>query len=1199
MTRTLTLLLIILVSLLHPVSLRAQGCETMSLSFEHYEPCKFRAKYAITADCYNQINVSLDQGEFFNLEANVAEGWVIEQLSPSELLITNSNGVFPNGSSWFMNFSYFVVGGGTPNLILLYDNTCVMEGCETILVLDACPSSCVSGIVYRECEEDVYFDQPGLENWVVQLLDNAGNVQDELLSGMDGTYEFCDVSPGEYTVRLEVPNGWTPIFPASGMLAVTVDPGVNPTARFGACPDCGCDLVDLVIQQEASTTDTAFYSVSMFSASAFCFESLDIEVLEGTLIGWDIDLPGWSVEEVIPGHLHIEPFYPFILEELLQDLRIQVVSSDTAHIYMAANWKAKQKGKCETDERFPSPPKNYNVTCCPTGMVPGPELVDNGHFGLLTPPSTDYAYGPGPLSSGENYIMDQAQAFASNPAWVCPGIFNIWDMYLAVDGSTNNSLFAWKQQVTGLTANTEYIFCAWLNNLVKPGKNFNFPVIELVIQDDFSPFTTWTSTPLILPESPDVWVNHSINWTAPASPSASYTIKIRSLDISAIGNDFAIDQISFRSCTPVPDTCICNDPEMILTQNGIDYPLACTKGAPTFVLPCPVNDVVISGFFGCESVNGGLCDETVVNWEVSGPNNVYLSGSTTNFPSVQFLASSINAPGTYQLNLSTLCPGSTDSCVCTARWIQEACDTCHCGGFDHLYLRGPQGAPSQPLICGGPPITLVCPDPGQGFTITGNFACEGDTCPNEHLIEWGLTQPDGTIINMSFWDNDPLFGITLLPNYFNQSGVYTLNLTGYCGDDTCHCELTFIVDCPNQCPCDIANILALQQQVNKGFAVSVSNKSCKACFSPLALSKCEQVDWYLNSTNGTPIGSTWGNQTFCYLFPGSGTYTVVMQVTRWKPDGSLCESFAKTQTVSVSCIVWPDCATSILKNHTFSENGVPGDIAPGGMGSAPGWMAAEGHPTLLEGQFSESLDGWVMKLNGNYDQSDILMTEEIYCLSLNNPKGNLIIRHWGDPHENLNGKHIKDWKAVKAKQGQSSYPCDTNEEECFTLARFEDMPAPEEGDWYVTEIPYDITGWTSIDSCGDGNAGIPIRLAVSVWNHLSEDQCACPVSHTIYLDNICFDATLVSTNLPPIHELALRAYPNPTTGLLQVALPTAIQEQTHLEVYDLTGRMLIRQVVPVGEQAALLDLASLSGGMYFLRWTSRTQVLSRQRIVKD
>ncbi len=1188
------------------VSLPAQGCTSITYSVIKLEPCRYRLQVQnTTSDCYQQTMLNLDQATYYSWTANTAEGWVVEEVSPTELLVTHTNGLFPLTTTWVIEFSSYIPIGTDAKLICLYDDLCVLEGCESILDLESCPPICIDGNVYRECEELEYLDQPTLENWTIQLLDDMGNVLDEQLSGMDGTYQFCDLNPGVYHVQVIIPNGWSPSVPILGMIAITADPGVNPTARFGVCPDCGCDQVDFLIQQEASQTDTAYYAISMFNLSSYCYEYLEIEVLKGTLTGWDMAPFGWTIEEVLPGLLHMESFNTHIPEGNLQAQRIQIVSSDTAHIEVSAYWKAKADGKCRDDKKFPSPPKNANLTCCPDGFIAGPELVDNYDFNLNTAPATDYLYTPGPLSPGEIYIMNQVQAYASNPAWICPGIFDSSDTYLAVDGSGNNNLFAWKQTFTNLTPNTTYGFCAWFNNLVKPGQNFDTPLIEMVIQDDIAPFMTWTSTPYLLPENPDYWVSQSLNWTSPVPLSSSYTIKIRSLAAGSIGNDFAIDKISFRSCTPPPDTCVCNDPTMILTRNGIDYPLPCTKGAPSTVLPCPVGDAVVSGFFGCESINGNLCDETVVNWQVNGP-NFSNSGSTTNFPSVLFSAATISAPGTYQLNLSTLCPGSADSCLCTAQWIQEVCDTCYCGGFDHLYLRGPQGAPSQALTCGGPAITLVCPDPGQGFTITGNFSCEGDSCPTEHLIEWGLTQPDGTIINMSFWDNDPLFGITLLPNYFNQSGVYTLNLTGYCGDDTCHCELTFIVDCPNQCPCDIADILALSDNVDKGFAVSYSNKSCTACFSPLALSKCEQVDWYINTTSGTPIGTTWGNQTYCHVFPASGTYTVNMVVTRLKPDGSLCEAFVKSQTVSVSCIVWPDCANSTLKNPSFNVDGVAGDIGPGGMGSAPGWMAAEGHPTLLEGSPPGNQDGWTMQLLGNFDDSDVLMTEDVYCLSKTD-KGTLSLRLAGDP---IPGASVKVGRKppggnaiiqlVPAKAGSPPpHPCQDKAVDCFTIANLEDLLPIEEGDWYDIQIPYDLSDWAAQDSCGDGSGGIPVRLAMYVWNPISADQCTCPTKHAVQIDHLCFDPETVSTKVPDQGMATITIYPNPTTGQLRVNLPTQSGNGNRLEVVDLTGRLLISQVIPTGEWSQQIDLSPLSSGLYFLRWTDGIRTLARQRVVKE
>ena len=32
------------------------------------------------------------------------------------------------------------------------------------------------------------------------------------------------------------------------------------------------------------------------------------------------------------------------------------------------------------------------------------------------------------------------------------------------------------------------------------------------------------------------------------------------------------------------------------------------------------------------------------------------------------------------------------------------------------------------------------------------------------------------------------------------------------------------------------------------------------------------------------------------------------------------------------------------------------------------------------------------------------------------------VQHWGDPHENLNGKHIKDWGGAEGWDGRRRHP---------------------------------------------------------------------------------------------------------------------------------------------------------------------------------
>ncbi|MBK7343715.1 MAG: LamG domain-containing protein [Saprospiraceae bacterium] len=988
---------------------------------------------------------------------------------------------------------------------------------------------------------------------------------------------------------------------------------------------------------------------------------------------------GW--EAVILDPLHAE-FTAISSDEPLaiHGVAIGSATNPTANrmlVTLVGDGNAMPEAMCEDSITIQDPTKYIELTCCPSGHVAGPELVVDGHFVGPNLPATDYTpWVSGPITQGQVAIFDMNQAYAANNNWVTPGFFNVFDTYLAADGHGTINQAAWSQQVTGLTPDAEYRFCTLVANLVKSGKNFDDPSIVLQIVDDANNSNTWTSSPLSVPENPKQWVSHSMTWTAPSPLSTSYTLRILSTVQDAIGNDFALDQVSFRECSSPPvDTCckdlqtFCDDLEagivfsadsckitmdlsallpcytiewvdwgqgpeygpwtpstfpypmhtfagngtypisylaiayndsnficlekivtdtitvqcqscscgksgFTLEMNGQTTNLFCYKGAPTPQLNCPAGDIMISGFFGCVDPADQLCDETAVNYTVTGPNGIIDQGATTNFPTFFFSASQVSTPGMYTLTATTLCTGQTDSCECVATWIMPPCDTCAtvpigleawwpmdevggeadanelngnhpatsfpgpiglggpdpvvgkvdvtstllgalefagpnpgsylsvgntpalnfgngafsidawimttmptqtspivdklasqstgysfsiqgtsslafptlaigttngievfqgpaitvgqwnfvsvvvdppkvyfctggdpggsstfsssghtmlgiptasnslplligrnplnphwqivideleifstavdssemkriwaadslgkcdpsivcvCGGFQDMFVRTPQGAMNMAVTCGGAPLTIPCPDPGKGFHLTGVFDCAGGACPPDHQIDWTLVhQNSATTHSGGFQDNDAFFGIHILPTYISQPGMYTLTMTGYCNGDTCVCEVQFIIDCPDLCPCDIQDILAFSANVNQGFAVALANKSCKACFSPLAVSDCETVEWYVGSTSGTPIGTSIGSQTFCYTFPFSGTYTINMVVTRLKPDGSLCEVFVYSKSITVTCLKSPICTTSVFPNPGFGEGAIGGHMTMGG-----------------------------------------------------------------------------------------------------------------------------------------------------------------------------------------------------------------------------------------------------------------------------
>ncbi|NUO01435.1 MAG: HYR domain-containing protein, partial [Saprospiraceae bacterium] len=383
-------------------------------------------------------------------------------------------------------------------------------------------------------------------------------------------------------------------------------------------------------------------------------------------------------------------------------------------------------------------------------------------------------------------------------------------------------------------------------------------------------------------------------------------------------NDISII-VTYQGCSDtsnvynlfIEECCVCKS-ELALSHNGVEYPLFCdphTGFIPS--LPCLVSDVLVSGYIGFFNQNSGEpCEETPVIWELTHPDGHTQVGLTSNFSFFIFPKDSVDEPGLYCLTLTTISPDGLDTCICKVRWIQEPCDDCYCGTFSNLFFPLNRVVLGTSTICDAPEeITIPCPSPGKSIQLTGLFQCAGPNCPPTAQVTWELYRLPNTTTPVA-WNSttaNPYFGISILPAWYAIPGSYELRLVGHCGQQECPCIVRFRVDCPDPCPCDVA---ALDAAVNQGFAVVKYPTSCKACFVPVALSDCETVEWYLNSANGPLIGTSVGNNAICHTFPGSGTYTVVMVVTRRRSDGSLCEVFTKSQTVTLSCLIISDCTDS-------------------------------------------------------------------------------------------------------------------------------------------------------------------------------------------------------------------------------------------------------------------------------------------------
>jgi hypothetical protein len=519
------------------------------------------------------------------------------------------------------------------------------------------------------------------------------------------------------------------------------------------------------------------------------------------------------------------------------------------------------------------------------------------------------------------------------------------------------------------------------------------------------------------------------------------------------------------------------------------------------------------------------------------------------------------------------------------------CDTCFCAtpSFTNLFLRGP-GGPSIPIHCETSFDNIGCPDPGYGFILTGLFECAGDSCDTEPYVYWELTGPSGgNVANGS--TPGSYFGVNLLPAYFVQAGIYTMKLTGFCNFDTCTCEFQFVVDCPAQCPCDIND---LQADVNQGFNHVLLPRQCQACFTPIALSECDSVYWYNGDPNGTPIGASIGNNSFCFTFSSSGIYTIFMEVTRKKPDGSNCESFRKSQTVRISCGISPLCDKSVYSNPTFSESAVAGGFYSGG--SSFGWNGLLGEPMVTEGE-EGSLDGWTIEIWGNLDTFAVLSNLNAICLERDT--GTITLRTEKPKKKKLPIVGV-DPKNENLKfhifQGDNFSPDDCNGIDCYELAKIP-LSFLIEDEWYEVQIPYDLRGKMAMDSCAGGQ-GVLVRPALFVSNIFGSNQGGADTYSSVHIDDLCFDGTIVAVNNPG-QASGIRIFPNPTTGLLNIEMPYIPYTGISLQVISLTGQQILGKTAEPGISVQTIDASALPQGMYFLQVLSKGQVIVVNKFVKQ
>lgn len=810
---------------------------------------------------------------------------------------------------------------------------------------------------------------------------------------------------------------------------------------------------------------------------------------------------------------------------------------------------------------------------CPPNTIPGPELILNGTF---TAGNTGFASAyvalpptclPGEYTVANNVTPPILTSLCNNWSGLDHTLGAMAGNLFVADGSVTLGVDAWRQAVN-LSPNTLYNLCAFANNLNEINFDRPDPIVEAWILDNTLTPVTLLATTGMLPENPDVWVNMSASWTSPAALTNPYYLVFRTSGTSFEGNNFALDDISFRACKSAA-SCTCG------TFSDLNYrPF---QGAPNISIKCGDSLTVdcnlsipwtLNGLFACQ---GNNCPApTPMFWTLQDPSGAPVTNgpmsANPNF-TVSIPSATFSAAGLYTLTLGGIC--GTDTCYCKFYVKSPGCDTCECGVLEWAQFYR-EWDWNKPIACNNPnPLKVPCLKQGQNYFIHGNFTCSSKDCSSP-FVDWVLTRPSlpavtGTLAAPFY----PHFDLSLPGVHFTQAGTYTLTITRYCGSKPCSCTFTFEV-----LPCD-CNCNQLQAQVSQGFSVSGSVFTCKRQLKPIAnLCANDVVKWYVGGPN---VGTTVGSAPFMYTFPGSGIYWVCMVVTRIDPlTGQVC-TFKRCRWVKVKCFGPLDpitvCDKSLVRNGDFSEGLKPGHIGQAGEAAEWEWFPNAGDGAVFADTSGGAGDDGYLIFNGGKDNFGA-----VYQRVDLESKGFINLDY---NFNNLMGQDLPAGTVLEFRLHVDSMPGSANQV------------------LYTHEISSDTSaeGWQyKFVSIPAPNLNPDFHFLVICCRNTEG-----LMRSTIGLDNLTIcTSDAMQTDTDDAGMLgALRIMPNPTPGVFNVELPEPPAGDLQLRVMSLTGQVLMQQAVQPGQRLQTMDATNLPSGMYLLQVLRAGAVIGVDKFVKE
>lgn len=161
--------------------------------------------------------------------------------------------------------------------------------------------------------------------------------------------------------------------------------------------------------------------------------------------------------------------------------------------------------------------------------------------------------------------------------------------FLLVNSSYNTGTFL-KTTVNGLKGGTLYEFGVWLMNVCKITDKCPFPLLPnltILLQTGTGKTVAKFSTGLVARTQVPHWTQHRAVFTTPASET-SLTLVMINNNPGGCGNDFALDDITFRECIKQPPVQVVTTPpkKTVVTKKQPVLPKPVSKK----VTPAPVKN---------------------------------------------------------------------------------------------------------------------------------------------------------------------------------------------------------------------------------------------------------------------------------------------------------------------------------------------------------------------------------------------------------------------------------------------------------------------------------------------------------------------------------------------------------------------------------------------------------------------------------